>query len=338
MTLEASEAQAESELEVALGIGGTGFTPPITGIALDELGPSSTANAYLFAVSAVLVQTAIEQAGEAGSVDGTLQELLDTIASDVAAGGPLPPGLTAELRQVEQDLDVDLTMDLFYDRLQAIGSTASAADLNLAVDSDGDGVRNSVDTCPLVANPNQGKIPSGVRVPGHAAHAVLEHYMLRDRMPARVGARWRLRKHGTCRPSGLWDRRRGTRCRALRWRRDRPPGRSGCRQLRDVLWSADRGGGRRPRRQHRPCRRRWVVGRQWRRIVCCGRGVRSRELRQCGSYRPRQGRHPRRRRRVWPAPRLPCSWRVLQASSARPARSRFQARSPRTRKPSCPET
>ncbi|MFI5387917.1 MAG: FG-GAP repeat domain-containing protein, partial [Fimbriimonadales bacterium] len=161
ITLEAAETQAESELVAALGIGGAGFNPGGVGINLNELGTDDDANAYLFAVSAVLVQAAREQAREAGSVDGILQELIDTIAASIASGGSLPAALVGELKTAEQDLDVDLTIDLFHYRLQAIGSTATPADLNRAIDSDGDGYRNSVDTCPLVANPVQTQIPAG---------------------------------------------------------------------------------------------------------------------------------------------------------------------------------
>jgi len=162
MGLQAAEAQAEAELVTALGIGGTGFQPGGVGVNLNELGGDNDQNAYLFAVSAVLVQAAREQAGDGGSVDAQLQQLIDTIAADLVSGGPLPSGLISQLRTAEQDLDVDLTMDLFTMRLQAIGSTAAIADLNRAIDSDGDGYRNSIDTCPLVANPNQSQIPTGV--------------------------------------------------------------------------------------------------------------------------------------------------------------------------------
>jgi hypothetical protein len=160
--LQAAEAQAEGELVTALGIGGSGFQPGGVGVNLNELGGDNDQNAYLFAVSAVLVQAAREQAGDGGSVDAQLQQLIDTIAADLVNGGSLPSGLISQLRTAEHDLDVDLTMDFFAQHLQAIGSTSVLADLNRAVDSDGDGYRNSVDTCPLVANPNQAVVPGGV--------------------------------------------------------------------------------------------------------------------------------------------------------------------------------
>jgi hypothetical protein len=162
MTLEAAEAQAESELVAALGIGGSGFTPSLLGVALDELGSNDDANAYLFALSTVLMRAANMAAGSTGSPDAQLTELVNTLAADLASGSPLPAALVARLRTAEHDLDVDLVTDLFAMRLAALGSTAQPASLNRAVDSDGDGYRNSIDTCPLVANPDQTQLPPNV--------------------------------------------------------------------------------------------------------------------------------------------------------------------------------
>jgi hypothetical protein len=161
MSLTSAEAQAEAELVAALGIGG-GFQPGGTGIASNELGGDNDQNAYLFALSAILVQAAREQAGDGGSVDATLQQLINTIAVDLSATGQLPTTLTSQIRTAEQDLDVDLTMDFFATRLAATGSSATIPDLNRAVDSDGDGYRNRIDTCPLGTNQNQTQVPSGV--------------------------------------------------------------------------------------------------------------------------------------------------------------------------------
>jgi hypothetical protein len=161
MTLAASEGQAESELVAALGIGGTAFAPGGVGVSLNELGTNDDSNAYLFAVSAIMVETVIQEGGTS-SLDAQLQELIDTIASDLVAHGTLPGSVTSEILAAQEALDVDLTMDLFADRLKSIGSSATAANLDRAVDSDGDGDRNTVDTCPLVANPDQSVIPSGV--------------------------------------------------------------------------------------------------------------------------------------------------------------------------------
>jgi hypothetical protein len=160
MTLPAAEVQAESELVAALGIGG-GFMPGGAAIASNELGGDNDQNAYLFGVSAVLMQAAREQAADAGSVDAVLQELLDQIAASLARSGQLSSTMVSQLRTAERDLDVDLSMDLLGQRLRNVGSSLAAADLNRAIDTDGDGFRNTVDTCPLVANTDQSQIPPG---------------------------------------------------------------------------------------------------------------------------------------------------------------------------------
>ncbi len=160
MSLSAAEAQAESELEAALGIGGTGFNPSGAGTSLNEIGGDTDQNAYLFAVSALLVQTVVETG--TASVDAQLQQLLNTIASDLAPSGTLPSSVTAPIQAAQRTLDIDLVTDLFAARLASLGSNAPVANLDRAIDSDGDGYRNAIDTCPLVANPTQGVIPSGL--------------------------------------------------------------------------------------------------------------------------------------------------------------------------------
>jgi hypothetical protein len=162
LDLTTAEAVAESELVTELGIGGASFKPGGAALELNELGVDNDQNAYLFAVSAVLVQAAREQAGENGSVDATLQELMNNMAAELANDGHLSASISSELKKAEQDLDVDLTMDLIARRLRSIGSNATAATLNRAIDTDGDGYRNSIDSCPLVANPDQAIVPNAV--------------------------------------------------------------------------------------------------------------------------------------------------------------------------------
>jgi hypothetical protein len=161
MTLEAAEAQAERELVTALQIGGPGFNPgSALGITLNELGANSVQDAYLFAVGATLIEAATYYAPPGSSLDSQLQEMLDTIASQLGSTGTVSSTIQAQMLVAQQLVDVDLAKDLFAYRLYAIGSSGVPADMNLAIDSDGDGYRNSVDTCPLVANPNQSQIPA----------------------------------------------------------------------------------------------------------------------------------------------------------------------------------
>ena len=51
VSLTAAEAQAESEVVKALGIGGSAFSPGGAGITLNELGGNNDADAYLFAAA-----------------------------------------------------------------------------------------------------------------------------------------------------------------------------------------------------------------------------------------------------------------------------------------------
>jgi hypothetical protein len=160
-SMASAEVQAEAELVAALGIGGSGFVLESAAASLDELGDDTDANAYLFAVSAIALQAAMEQVPDGGSFDATLQELLNTIASDLADDGQISGGIIGRLRTAEQHLDIDLTTRLFEARLRAIGSIASVAKLDRVVDSDGDGYPNSFDSCAMVSNPDQ-SVPSGV--------------------------------------------------------------------------------------------------------------------------------------------------------------------------------
>jgi hypothetical protein len=157
--LAAAEAQAESELVSALGLGGTGLTPGAAGIAMNELGADDDANGYLIALSAALVEVVIQEDGTT-SFDANLQSLLDTIASDLAPSGALPSTVTSEIVTAEEALDLDFVRYSLTARAASLGSAATAADPDRAVDSDGDGYVNAADTCPLVANPTQSTIPA----------------------------------------------------------------------------------------------------------------------------------------------------------------------------------
>jgi hypothetical protein len=160
--LDCAEAQAESELFGALGIASDLGASGAPGVQLDELGEDDDGDAYLFAVSALLLEVAVEQAAGTASPDAQLQGLMATIASDLAATGTLPGDLQADILAAQQALDVDLTMDQFGQWLSSIDAGVSPANLNRAIDSDGDGVDNATDTCPLVANPVQSTIPPDV--------------------------------------------------------------------------------------------------------------------------------------------------------------------------------
>lgn len=148
--------QAEQELRTALGIGDAAFTPGKTGIELNILGGDTDANAYLFAVSAVVAQAGATKAAQGtGSVDATIQELLNTTAADLAEDGKLSPALTALYKQAQLDVDPTDVSEKLRARLAGLSAMTAIPELNRVLDSDGDGFANAVDNCPFVANPMQ---------------------------------------------------------------------------------------------------------------------------------------------------------------------------------------
>ncbi|MEZ4439883.1 MAG: VCBS repeat-containing protein [Polyangiaceae bacterium] len=167
--LATATAQAEQELVAALGIGPAAFDPATPGIAMNLLGGNTTANAYLFAVSAVMAQAAVTEAGVSGSVDGELQELLNTTAIDLA-DGTLEPARRQIIADAETAVVPDRVVALLADRLAELGSSASPPDLDLVLDTDHDDVVNAADSCPWVANPTQMAVPTEVC---HAQAAIL---------------------------------------------------------------------------------------------------------------------------------------------------------------------
>ncbi len=153
-TLADAVAQAETELRTALTIGGVGFDPMAAGIDMNVAGGDNDANAYLFAVSAVLAEIAVKTSNGA-SVDATLQQLIDTTSASFATSGTLSLGLVQQIHQAQIENDPNQIMDRFAARLTQIGSTAVVPDLNRVWDTDGDGIPNAADNCPLIANPTQ---------------------------------------------------------------------------------------------------------------------------------------------------------------------------------------
>jgi hypothetical protein len=159
-SVPSATTQAESELRVALGIGPASFNPGEPGISMNFAGGDTPANEYLVAVSSVIEQAAIIQAGTTGSIDAAVQELLDEVASDLAPSGTLPSILTTQLQQAEQALDTYATRDSLTARFTAEGISATVPNLDNVVDTDLDGIANATDNCRLVYNPAQQKVNS----------------------------------------------------------------------------------------------------------------------------------------------------------------------------------
>lgn len=148
--------QAESELHTALGIGLPDFDPGAAGGEMTILGGDSPANAYLLAVSAVLAQVGVNDAGGLdGPVDAALQEFVNTLAIDLRDDGAIDAIQRMKIDMAELALDPDAMMTALAARIDASGSSAVVPDVNVVLDADDDGLVNAVDNCRRVANPRQ---------------------------------------------------------------------------------------------------------------------------------------------------------------------------------------
>ena len=137
--------QAERALRRNLGVGPATFDPGETGIEMNILGGDTDANAYLLAVSSVLAQAALLEAGEDGSIDSALQELVNTLMGDLQDDGELSEEIQADLRAAEAALDPVVVMDLLRVRLEELGSDAEVPDIRRIIDRDDDGFLNADD-------------------------------------------------------------------------------------------------------------------------------------------------------------------------------------------------
>jgi len=143
-------AQAERELRAALAVGPSGFDPAVSGTAMNILGdPASAANAYLLTVSAVIAQAAAIRA-EGGPVDAPLQEVVNTVALDLADDGQLGDAALADLiQQAEATVDARAVVAALEARLRLLGvADPVVPDVDAVLDSNNDGVANAVDHFP----------------------------------------------------------------------------------------------------------------------------------------------------------------------------------------------
>jgi hypothetical protein len=144
--------QAEGELQTELGITLESFDPDAVGVEMTLAGGDTDANAYLFGLSTTIVQTAVDNSS--GSLEGTLQELLNTLANDLSDGN-LSSANRDKIRTSLGNFDVALVAARFQTRLDAIGSSAEVPEMNRVLDQDRDGIVNANDNCPRAANPSQ---------------------------------------------------------------------------------------------------------------------------------------------------------------------------------------
>jgi len=142
-------AQAERELVGELAITERGFEPRVPGTSMNVAGPDTADNAYLFAVSATLLQLALDQGGS--SADATLQEVLNTFSLDLADGS-LEPQRKTQIVAALTHLDVARVTSNLTSRLSALGSSESAPNMGQVIDQDGDGSANASDLCPVASD------------------------------------------------------------------------------------------------------------------------------------------------------------------------------------------
>lgn len=96
-SLEDATLQAENELRAAIAVGPADFDPGVSGTAMNLLGGDTDGNAYLVAVSAVVLESAWRSATNEAAVAATTQALLNDIAADLADDGAIDSASTAAL-------------------------------------------------------------------------------------------------------------------------------------------------------------------------------------------------------------------------------------------------
>ncbi len=144
-------AQAEGELLAQLDITGPDYQPGVAATGMNVAGGDNDDNAYLLAVSSVLIKVA---AARQGAVESNIQEVLNRIAQDLI-GGTINEGLKTEITTALLAVDPDSIARRLQARLDTLGSDATVPDMNRVLDQDRDGKVNAIDNCPLVVNDNQ---------------------------------------------------------------------------------------------------------------------------------------------------------------------------------------
>jgi hypothetical protein len=142
MDFEAAIAQAETELRAALPLATS--LDVAAGTELDILGGDNEDNAYLFALSCVLAQTALDEG--AGSPDAELQEQMTLIALDLEDDGILAADRVDTLKRGARLLDGDRCTANMEKFVADKGSSAVIPDIRRALDFDLDGTADRTDT------------------------------------------------------------------------------------------------------------------------------------------------------------------------------------------------
>lgn len=154
VTVEDALALADGEVVAALEIGKPGFALAGTAAEASVLGPDNDDNAYLFAVSAVVMQAAYMQDPEAA--DAAVQSLLNQLAADLAGDGTLDDAaLKDRLVAAETALAAKPVRAALAAYMAGLGLPGAPPDYARILDQDHDGLANSEDNCPLAANFDQ---------------------------------------------------------------------------------------------------------------------------------------------------------------------------------------
>lgn len=155
LTPEAAATQAATEVLAALGIGVVP-SDPLPAFAELDVFAGGSANVYLLAVGATLLEAAALRAGSPEAPhDAQLQELLDQLAADLADDGAIASDLRALLRDGEAEVDAAAVEAALQARADELGIDASIGGLADVLDRDDDGVVDGADNCPDVANGDQ---------------------------------------------------------------------------------------------------------------------------------------------------------------------------------------
>jgi hypothetical protein len=154
VTVEDALALADAEVVAALQIGKPGFALAGAAAEASVLGPDTDDNAYLFAVSAVVMQAAHTADPEAA--DAAVQTLLNQLAADLAGDGTLDDvALLDRLAAAETALAAEPVRAALAGYMASLGLPGAPPDFARILDQDHDGLANSDDNCPFVANLDQ---------------------------------------------------------------------------------------------------------------------------------------------------------------------------------------
>ena len=159
-SLDCAMAQAEHELEKDLAIGGSGFDPGARANQLNAVGASNRGDAYALAVGAVVAEIGHQATTDAGAPGAAIQSFLSNTANELAPAGALGATTTSTVASAQTCVEPDDVTSAMTTYLASAAPGNGIPDINLALDSDLDGVPNALDTCPLVANPSQEPVQS----------------------------------------------------------------------------------------------------------------------------------------------------------------------------------